>query len=277
MQPILVGINYSEQSPKVLRYAFRIAQFLDAKLLVAHYLDAEDPKVKQLNQRAPANRVEAFEQLRLESEEQLKDFIGEHRSKQFHSIPVQAVVGYGSAPEELSQLAQQEGINLLVMGKFTASGWNLFADTPEKVIRWTHCPVLIVPEDYTFRTISRIVYASNFELEDCGALLYLLPWLEAFKGATLTCIHICKNKEEQASAELKLDILRQLFPQTSVDFQVGLDQVTSGIDKYTDLHKSDLIVTLHRHRGLWQGLFRRSISKTLAKDVKVPMMIFRQR
>lgn len=275
MQKLLVGINYSEQSSHVLRYAFRIAQYLEAQLIVSYYLDYDNREVSDLGVKEDEDWREIHEAFRLKQLRKLKEFVKEHQTKQFHHIHVQVEVGFGSAHEELRRLAKREEADLLILGKFTANGWSLFLDTADKVIQWTHCPVLIVPEDFSFEAIERIVYASDFELEDCEALLYLLSWITAFK-AKLTCLHICKRNSERFSAERKMRILKQLFPHDNIEFTIIEDDVEVGIDRFVDLTQSDLVVTLHRNRHFWASIFNKSITKAIVRDVKVPMLIFRQ-
>lgn len=275
MQTILVGINYSEQSPLVFQYALRICQFVGAHLIVAHYLDFDNDNVHKLVTEDGTDWREGREQVRVEAIERLEAFINKHRAKQYQAVSVQTRVDYGNAHEELRRLAKEAEVDLLILGKFTATRRSLFEDTPDRVISWTHCPVLLIPENFEYHGINRIIYASDFQLEDCDALLFLLPWTEVFK-AELVCLHICRDQTERPAAERKMDILRRLFPQPQLQFRIIEAEVERGIDRYVALSHSDLVATLHQHRSFWKDLLGISISKSIASDVAVPMIVFRQ-
>lgn len=275
MQTIVVGINFSEQSTRVLRYALRISQHVGATLIVAHYLDFDDDNVSKLDTLDGSDWREAREQIRLQAVEKLDTFVNQHRPKQFHAVSIQTRVDYGSAHEELRRLAKEEDVELLILGKFTATHWSLFEDTPDRVITWTHCPVLLVPENFEYHGINRIIYASDFQLEDCEALLFLLVWTEIFQ-AELVCLHICRDREERLMAERKMRLLKRLFPQPQLRFRIIEAEIENGINRYTALSHSDLVATLHQHRTFWKDLLGISVSKSIARDVAVPMIVFRQ-
>lgn len=273
MKNIVIGINFSEQSTTVLKFGLKLAQFHTSELTVVYVLN--DKKLANIVVSKKENRADVLEVFRLEKEAQLTSFIKEHRAKQFHSIPINIDVRFGNVHEELRKAAKEIMADLLMVGKFTKTGNLFFSDTSNKLISYASCPVFIVPEDVHFDGFDRIIYAADFILEDCESLFFLIPWLIVFQ-AELICIHICKNKEEEPRAKHLASILKKLFPQNSISFRTVIYDVEKGIDRYVELSKSDMIATLHRERNLWGGFFKKSISKTIANDVTVPMIIFKE-
>lgn len=92
MQTLLVGINYSDQSPLVLRYAFRVAQYLEAKLIVSYCLEYDIRKVNNISFPPGEDWRNVYEAFRLEEVQRLEAFVKEHQAKQFHTISTEIEV-----------------------------------------------------------------------------------------------------------------------------------------------------------------------------------------
>lgn len=274
MQNILVGISLSEQSPTVLRFALKLAQYFECELTVAYVV--QNPHLDSLYYKQKDNdRLEAIERFKLEKEKQLLDFISKQHGKQ-HQTSINTIVHYGNPYEQIRKIAQDENIDLIVVGKLTKSGTALLENTATQLIEWTPCPLFIVPEDAEFQAFQRIVYASDLILEDCAAILKLKRWVEIF-NAELICLHLYRKEEQKKEAQAKLNILRQLFPQENIHFRMQEADTQKGIERYSALTKSNLIATTHRTRTLWEGFFRKSITKAVAGRINVPMLVFQQK
>ena len=275
MKNILVGINFSSESAIVLNFAQRLAQYHGVDLVVVHVLDYKDSAVMNLREDKHKANSQAMDEFSRQKLEQLEEFAWTHHTKQYHDVELKIIVNYGYPQETLRKIAHQQNCSLIVVGKLTKSKERFFADVPDQLIDWSPCPVFIVPEEAHFHAFQRMVYATNFILEDCASILYLKPWLAIF-DAELICLHICKDQEDQRRAKRKMEILRQLFPQDNITFRTVISDVETGIDRYVNLTKSDLVATTHRNRNFWENIFDSSTSKAIARDVAVPMLIFQK-
>lgn len=274
MQNILVGISLSEQSPTVLRFALRLAQYFDGELTVAYIV--QDAHLDELNyDKRKDDREEAIEVFKLEKEKRLIDFISKQHSKQYQNS-INTIVEYGDPYEQLRTIAQEQNMDLMLVGKLAKPGTVFFEDIANQLIEWSPCPVFIVPKDVEFQAFQRIVYASDLMLEDCAAILRLKKWLEIF-DAELICLHIYQKEGNKKEAQNKLSILRQLFPQENIRFRMLEADTEKGIESYSALTQSNLIVTTHRARTFWEGFFKKSITKAIAGKVSVPMLVFQQK
>ncbi len=61
-------------------------------------------------------------------------------------VRARQLVAYGNAPDEITEHAEKEGVDLLVIATHGWTGWRrlLFGSVAEKVIRLATCPVLTV-------------------------------------------------------------------------------------------------------------------------------------
>jgi nucleotide-binding universal stress UspA family protein len=133
---ILIGFDGSAQSERATETGLALAQSLDAKVLL--FAVARPPE--------PATMVEVDAML---------DDAREHFEVQFRKIVERAkaidvvletAVAVGHPVEQIVHRAEIEGVDLIVLGRRGKSRWEkmLVGSTAEKVLRYAHCPVLVV-------------------------------------------------------------------------------------------------------------------------------------
>lgn len=270
MKKILVAINYSEQSLVVLKYAMKLAQYFGAELGVVYVL--QEGEVKKIEGRYVQNLKE--EHLRI-AIEKLNLFVTRQYGKQYHSIPLDTYSRIGVASEEIADLAYCINADFIIVGKQYHSKFSIFDGTADALISISPCPVLIIPENGEFHSLKRIIYASDFLLEDCAAIFQLQEWITIFKGE-LICIHVSRDKKQLEIAKRKMAILTKLFPQENISFRCFIADVDKALKRYASITKADLLCTMHKNRNMFQSLFQSSVSKELSDYSKRPMAIFHQ-
>jgi nucleotide-binding universal stress UspA family protein len=128
-QKILVGFDGSEQGEKATETALALASSLDSKLLV--FAVARPPE--------PATMVELDAML---------DDAREHFEASFKKIVqrLETDIAVGHPVEQIVHRAEQDDIDLIVLGRRGMSRFEkmLVGSTSEKVLRYAHCPVMVV-------------------------------------------------------------------------------------------------------------------------------------
>jgi len=73
-------------------------------------------------------------------------YLEERRAKVPEGVPVRTLVTHGEAGHEIVRVAEEEGVDLIVMATHGATGWRhrIFGTVTEKVVRTAHCSVLTV-------------------------------------------------------------------------------------------------------------------------------------
>jgi nucleotide-binding universal stress UspA family protein len=133
---ILVGFDGSAQSEKATESALALAQSLDSSLLL--FAVARPPE--------PATMVELdamLDDAREHFEEQFKKII--QRAKDL-GVEMQTDIAVGHPVEQIVHRAETDHVDLIVLGRRGKSRWEkmLVGSTAEKVLRYAHCPVLVV-------------------------------------------------------------------------------------------------------------------------------------
>jgi nucleotide-binding universal stress UspA family protein len=133
---ILVGFDGSAQSEKATESALALAQSLDSSLLL--FAVARPPE--------PATMVELdamLDDAREHFEEQFKKII--QRAKNL-GVELQTDIAVGHPVEQIVHRAETDQVDLIVLGRRGKSRWEkmLVGSTAEKVLRYAHCPVMVV-------------------------------------------------------------------------------------------------------------------------------------
>jgi len=133
---ILIGYDGSAQSDRATESALALARSLDAKALL--FAVARPPE--------PATIVEVdamLDDAREHFEQQFKKII--QRAKDL-GVELQTDIAVGHPVEQIVHRAEMDHVDLIVLGRRGRSRFEkmLVGSTAEKVLRYAHCPVMVV-------------------------------------------------------------------------------------------------------------------------------------
>jgi nucleotide-binding universal stress UspA family protein len=133
---ILIGYDGSAQAEKATETALELARSVDAKVLL--FAVARPPE--------PATMVEVdamLDDAREHFEEQFKKIV--ERAKGL-DVELQTDIAVGHPVEQIVHRAETDHVDLIVLGRRGKSRWEkmLVGSTAEKVLRYAHCPVMVV-------------------------------------------------------------------------------------------------------------------------------------
>ncbi len=160
MKKILVPVDFSPKSEEALKVAAKIARKTGATLYALHLLDLPSSQIDMLEgNQVPKGPVAMmlFEQTHEKFDEFLdKDFLD--------NIPVYEDVMTNSPLEGISEFANTNEVDLIVMGSHGTSGLEDFfvGSNTEKVVRSSKIPVLVVKEPADKFKVESVVIASKF-------------------------------------------------------------------------------------------------------------------
>jgi nucleotide-binding universal stress UspA family protein len=133
---ILVGYDGSKPAQKALEIGLGMAQAEDAKLVVIAVARPPEPPTRVETAGILENAQEHFE----------KDFkqIAERARELDVDLETSVIVGHPT--EQLVHRAEMEKADLIIVGRRGVSRFErmLVGSTSEKVLRYAHCPVMVV-------------------------------------------------------------------------------------------------------------------------------------
>ena len=138
IKKILCAVDLSEISTQVADYSKTLARAFDAEVVVSYVA----PSLSQyVGFHVPPTSIETFVgEIVSGAEKSMDEFLKEN----FSGVRARGQVSTGYAAEEILQTAEQEGVDLIVMGTHGRKGIDrvLFGSVAEKVVKGADVPVL---------------------------------------------------------------------------------------------------------------------------------------
>jgi universal stress protein A len=141
IRKILVPTDFSEYSEKACAWALAIAEQWHSQFLLLHVVPM--PSYPPMLMGTYFNVAEFEASLRADAEARAQEFL---RKTPRTTVPVDTQVIMGEPFSDICRIAQQEQIDLIVMGSHGRTGLShvLLGSVAERVVRHAPCPVLVV-------------------------------------------------------------------------------------------------------------------------------------
>jgi universal stress protein A len=144
---ILVPVDFSENSEKVVSYAVRLASRDDPTLHLLHVFQAPFfGSTPYQGTRLKIDQIKSYESAaEQQAKENLEELLGRLQNK---GIKVEAYVQSGYPFEQIIEVASRLKVDLIVIGSRSHTGLMhlLLGSTAERVVQHAPCPVLVVKE-----------------------------------------------------------------------------------------------------------------------------------
>jgi nucleotide-binding universal stress UspA family protein len=277
METILLPTDFSPTAKNAALYALKLAEQLNVKKLVLYHSYEIPVTIDPL---VPGIQMLDIESLKTGGEEgvrgfalQLKDFAGD--------IIIDTINEYGSLADGLDEVCIRTNAGLVVMG-ISGGGIleeKLIGSNTLSVAKHTKVPVIIVPAQASFTRIESVMLASDFDKSDKTVPIEPIRKIVEETKAKLLVFHLEENEEENAvtystspegASYALYTLLQDLSPE--YHFEKNKDFV-EAINEFALEKGVDLIITIPKKHGFFEGLFTTSHTKALAFHSHVPLMV----
>lgn len=202
----------------------------------------------------------------------------------------------GQPIHTIMQVAEEEKAGLIILGSHGLTGLKKFflGSISDGVVRYAHCPVLIVRGETT--QIQRILLASDGS-DDSEKATCIAAGLARALSAELTVVHVVEAGKPslgispdgltQADYNSQLDRVMQQYvdhalhgthtggPSTDCRICQLQGHPAEMVTKYAEDHGTDLIVVGSRGLGGFQRLLMGSVSDAIVHHANCPVLVVR--
>jgi nucleotide-binding universal stress UspA family protein len=274
MKTILVPTDYSPVAKNAAIFAFNLATQLRAEK-VFFYNSYQAPPV--LTETAvPAMPIMDIETIKNISSEGMKHFIESLKEDCPEGVQVDYNFEYGILSRDIEQVCKTTGAELIVMGITGTSKVEevLIGSTATSVVRHTKVPVIIVPADVKHKAIKNVVLATDLKKVVETTPVQPIKNLLDVTGAELFVVNIENGDNKNSSNKsYQKELLISLFSDYNPQFHfVNNHDFVTAINDFVGANNIDMIITIPRKHGFFEGLFKESHSKKLAFHSNVAMM-----
>jgi len=198
---ILCPIDFSEFSIRAYQHALSLAAHYGAKLIALHVVELW--RYPYADYAATAGDYANFRRALHEGgKAQLRDFVRTHPHDE---VQPELIVYEGRAPDSILSFAQEQKMELIVMGTHGRRGFDrlMLGSVTDRVMRTACCPVLAVccplresvssgEKGRRVHHLSRILFCTDFSENSKRALSYAVSVAEEY-ASELTLMHVLEQ------------------------------------------------------------------------------------
>ena len=183
---------------------------------------------------------------------------------------------YGFVADEICDFALQQEADLIVLGTTGASGASeiLFGSNASSVVSKTQIPVMVIPKGSTYKDLTRIAYATDYNEPEFPSMMRLIYFAEQY-DCPLDIVHVKSESDRYFNAEnnfFKKNKAQFSYPNMSyIDLEKG--DVVASINQYVADKNVDLLVMAKHNRSFFDRLFHSSLSKKMAIHSHIPLLV----
>jgi nucleotide-binding universal stress UspA family protein len=252
IERILCPVDFSKYSVQAYAYACSLAQRYRAKLFVQHVVELWRHPSASFAAAADLD-TQFCTDLADEGRDHLQRFVETHSPTGFFP---DCVIGEGMAMDSILAFAQQESVDLIVMGTHGVRGFDrlILGSVTEKVLRKARCSVLAVHRASQQPAqggigLREILFCTDFSAAANGALGTALSVAAEYE-ARLTLVHVLggikrlHHTENAAKAYAELDRLvpESVRRERNVDTAVRAGRACREISQLAAERNADLVM-----------------------------------
>lgn len=271
MKKLLVPTDFSDNARHALEVALKLAKRFEAEVTLCSVYDQPSSGQSVLR--------DLSEQLRESTNEDLEQEVEEVRGT-YPDVTIRTRSIQGDNAEMIAKLADLEKADLIVMGKTGRSGLSnkLFGSVALQTIAETNHPVLLIPQDWKYKDITKICLATDLSEFDYPKVLRPLKVFSEIFKAPVELLHFAEDQEAldelyDKGAEAKNQI-EQALTETPHRFAFGIDRnVRKAIFDHLDTEDFHMMCMI-KHEYPWiHKVFNSSPTVDTAIRTRIPLLI----
>lgn len=261
MKTILVPLSYLEKGSNLLQYAFDFADNFSAKIIILKSFGIATVT-------GPSPDIDKA--LKEKCLGELKGILTTLNTKQ---CAFEIVLFKGKLVENCAEFMQENTVDLIITTpKRSSNEPHLFiGQVTGKMIKNLECPILLVPNKFTFEPISSILMAiKSGVIKKEGILTPLQKIQETFK-ATVSLLQVKTPKLKETDFKINAELLQlKTFLIHSENARVY-----HGVLEYLHEVNPNLLCVIRRKRGFFSKLWEQSTVKKSDFESKIPLLILK--
>lgn len=277
MNKVLILTDFSENAWNALFTGLKLYEKWDTIFFI---LNCFEPKFDGLlGDKSKERLAVIYESLSKNSKSQLSDVENylskNHLNKKHH---FQTISMGEDILSTLESFTKENEVDLVVMGTRGASrskGIFMGSNTVKVIRKFKNCPILAVPEDHDFKSLSRIIFPTDFSHSfSPDQMSFLLQLAERWTSE----IHIFQVSEElqlSDDQEVNKEALELYFHSLALKYhatELKVD-IKEAINRGVKKVKADMIALIYYTHTILEKLTREPVVKKMAFNSPVPLLV----
>jgi nucleotide-binding universal stress UspA family protein len=274
MKKILIPIDFSENAINAVDYALTLFKDELCKFYILHAYQ-EDIYLNK----APITKEVLKEVIRTagkDSQLQLKKTLKLIKKLSPNSKHVFKILSANNIlVDEADKVVDEKDIDLIIMGTLgdTNNKERTFGSHTLQVLKYVKCPVLVVPENYSYNEPNHILFATDYTIPYQQRELDLLNKIAYDNSAIIDVLYISEDNYLSPWQETNKSFIKENLRKKKVRFKITKDKnITNEIHSYIKDHETDILVMINRrHSFLENILFQDNVDK-ISLSLSIPLL-----
>lgn len=273
LRKILVPVDFSETGMLALEHASFMSRLAKADLILLHVLPVSEYHFEIPE---PVMRIENHDEVNRVVEQKLNELVDHVR--QNYGCSSKYISARGKVAHEIMEIAQEEKVDLIVMGTHGASGFEEFfvGSNAHKVVTVAPCPVITVQTHATKLGFTNIVLPIDRTLHSREKVEIATTLANMF-AAKIHIVGLLESDEAHGNEKLQivLDQVQQAVEKTGLPFSrttiKGQNLALEAL-KYGSTVDADLVIIMTEQESEMNGIFMGARAKQIVNHSKIPVL-----
>jgi nucleotide-binding universal stress UspA family protein len=272
MKKVLIPYDFTETSQSALNYGIEIVKYLSANLVLLHINQV--PVMNSEFGLSGYSIAEAYN----DHKQAIKTIAEDIRRKEPLITEIEYHCEMGSAADVIIEFSKAHHIDLVISGiggHGNSFMKNIIGSTSVAVARNIDNPVIIVPPNTSFKKITNIAYACDYNkyLLDSASLIKV-KYINTLFDATLHILHVIPENHELNSSESKIDnyVEQNLETVNHKTYVISENTVADGLLNFINHHEIDMVIIEPKKHSILHNLFTFSTTNAMAFYSPVPVL-----
>lgn len=277
MKNILLPTDFSDNAWNAIFTALKMYENEDCKFFL---LNAFEPKFTNLLGNKSKERLGViYDSLSKNSELQLDkslEYLKKNHSRSNYTVEKISISN--GIENAINQLVAEKDLDLIVMGTKGATGAKeifMGSNTVKVIKKVRRCPIMVVPNEYDFKTLKSVVFPTDFthsydknELKPLIDLVIL--WEAEIKVLQVAQEYILDDRQKQNK-----ELLSKRFAKVTHSFNTVemWNNVAEATNKFAIQNNVALIGLIHYRHTFMEKLTREPVIRKIAFHSKIPVMV----
>ena len=185
----------------------------------------------------------------------------------------------GDLEDAIDAVVREMQFDFIVMGTQGATGaieTFLGSNTVSVIKRISDVPVIVVPDEFGFSALNKILYPTAYEYSITKENLWIVSYVSDLWNGNIEVLYVEGENEPLDEKAIKnKQNLKGILPKTKVNFVTieGYNSVAKSIMAYANKNDSDLIILHYHKHGFLSQLFKEPVVKKVAFQSKIPLLV----
>jgi nucleotide-binding universal stress UspA family protein len=262
MKSILVPIGSNEQAANTLQYAIDFAEIVKAKIYITQIYGVT--KVA-----GSLKKIDAI--LQIDSDKELQDVLSKVDKKNIEIIS-KSIKGHDII-NSIDRISKQLDIDLIISSakNISVNKKVYLGKVAGGIIKNTDLPILIIPSNYSFNPINKVLMAVKSGILKSENILNPIKTILQNFNAKLNLLQVNTPtaKVEDLMIDEKLNELKNsiVVTENATIFQ--------GVLQHLSSHNPDMLCVIRRKRGFFKKLWEQNRVKKADFESRIPLLVLK--